>query len=297
MGQQKGTLKFCGKPLKETEWKLVGELAREFWGISRTELASTVCELLGWRRPNGKLKTVECGQFLKELEEQGLIGLPRRRGQGRSKSRVVERTEKGRAQEEMKAKLSQLGGVSLYRIKTSGDLRDWKELVDRYHYLGYKQAFGAQLRYLVVCGEEKRPLGCLQYSSPAWKVACRDRWIGWNPRQRAANLQRIVQNSRFLVLPWVKVSGLASHVLGRASRQVVGDWARLYGCQPLLLETFVEKRFAGTSYRAANWIELGQTQGRGRMDSWHRHAEPIKRVWVYPLDRRAREKLVGERWS
>ncbi len=295
MEQPKETLRFCGKPLSHEEWKLVWELAEEFWGISRTELASTVCELLNWRRPNGKLKTVECGHFLKDLEERGLIGLPRRRGRGRQKSQAVGRTEKGEAQEVIEGSPKQLGGVSLRRVKTSAELRDWKELVDRYHYLGYKQAFGAQLRYLVVCGKQERPLACLQFSSPAWKVACRDRWIGWNTRQREANLQRIVQNSRFLLLPWVKVRGLASHILGRASRCVVPDWQALYVCRPVLLETFVEERFAGTSYRAANWIELGKTRGRGRMDREHRNAESIKSVWVYQLARRAREKLAGGR--
>ncbi|MDJ0841985.1 MAG: DUF4338 domain-containing protein [Acidobacteriota bacterium] len=290
-----GTLKFCGQSLTEKEWKLLLELVEEFWGISRTELASTICELLDWKRPNGKLKTVECGLFLKDLESRGLIGLPKRRGQGRQKSREMTWSQSEEVAEIIASGPAQLGGVKFVRIDNSRALREWKELVDRYHYLGYKQAFGAQLRYLVVCGLQERPLACLQYSSPAWKVSSRDAWIGWSPRQREKNLQHIVQNSRFLILPWVKVKNLASTILGRACRHLPIDWQALYGYRPLLLETFVEERFAGTSYRAANWVELGSTRGRGRMDRKHRNAEPVKTVWVYPLCRDAEKQLAAKK--
>lgn len=286
-------LKFCGRPLTEKQWKLLLELVEEFWGISRTELASTICELLGWKRPNGKLKTVECGHFLKELERQGVIGLPRRRAQGRQKSKEMNWEPVEENPEIVAMGPSRLGDVKLVRIQTSKEMKHWKELVDRYHYLGYKQAFGAQLRYLVVCGAEEKPLACLQYSSPAWKVSSRDQWIGWNSKQREKNLQKIVQNSRFLILPWVKVKNLASFILGKAHRQLVPDWKALYEIQPLLIETFVEQRFSGTSYCAANWIKLGRTQGRGRMDRKHRNAEPVKTVWVFPLERRTRQLLAG----
>ena len=290
-----GKPKFCGQPLTEKQWTLLLELVEEFWGISRTELASTVCELLNWKRPNGKLKTVECGQFLKELEDSGLIGLPQRKTRGRQASRKKSLTPVEEAPEIKATGPAQLGGVKFIRIQTSDELRRWKELVDRYHYLGYKQPFGAQLRYLVVCGAEERPLACLQYSSPAWKVASRDAWIGWESRHREMNLQQIVQNSRFLILPWVKVKNLASHILGKACRHVAVDWEALYKYHPLLLETFVEERFSGTSYRAANWIELGATQGRGRMDRKHQNAEPVKTVWVLPLHRNTRQRLAGKK--
>ena len=285
------TLKFCGKKLDDEALQLIKELAEDFWGISQTELANTVCELLEWKRPNGKLKTVECRQFLQDLGERGLIGMPRKRSQGKLKNAPVERTDKGIAGEEIIGRVRDLGGVVVERVEGARQLGEWKELVDRYHYLGYRQPFGAHLRYLVRCAGQGRVVGCLQYSSPAWKVKARDQWIGWKAEQREAKLQRILQNSRFLILPWVKVHGLASHILGRSARCLVGDWEELYGYRPCLLETFVEARFKGTSYRAANWIELGRTQGRGRMDSAHRHAEPIKTVWVYPLHRSARKWL------
>jgi hypothetical protein len=138
--------------------------------------------------------------------------------------------------------------------------------------------------------------GCLQFSSPAWRVEARDQWIGWTDTVRKKRLQRIVNNSRFLILPSVQVKGLASHVLSLVSRQLPEDWYASYRVRPVLLETFVEQeRYRGTCYRAANWICLGQTRGRGRMDRDHREGEPIKTVWVYPLDKRFRQILHGER--
>ena len=284
-------LKFCGKVVTVDELSLIKELAEEFWGIPQTELANTVCELLGWERANGKLKTVECRQFLQRMEEAGLIKMPRKRSKGKSKNAPVKHTDDGRARAQITGSVHALGGALLQRVESPQQLQEWKELVDRYHYLGHKQAFGAQLRYLVRCREQGRVLGCLQFSSPAWKVQARDRWIGWDQKQREANLQRIVQNSRFLILPWVEVKGLASHVLGRANRRLADDWQALYGYRPLLMETFVEARFRGTSYAAANWLKLGETQGRGRMDRDHQHNESKKTVWVYPLHRRARQLL------
>ncbi len=138
--------------------------------------------------------------------------------------------------------------------------------------------------------------GGMQFSSPAWRVEARDQWIGWTDTVRKKRLQRIVSNSRFLILPSVQVKGLASHVLSLVSRQLAEEWYASYRVRPVLLETFVEQeRYRGTCYRAANWICLGQTRGRGRMDRDHREGEPIKTVWVYPLDKRFRQILNGER--
>ena len=288
-------IKFCGKALSDEELKLILELAKEFWGIARSELAGTVCELLEWTRPNGKLKTIECIQFLEDLEAKGILTLPRKRKTGnRGKDKAISRTVAGEASEVISGSPGKLGGAVIERVVSREQLRVFKELVDRYHYLGHKTPFGAQLRYLVKCGAEGRLLGCLQYSSPAWKIKARDQWIEWDARQREKQLQKIIQNSRFLILPWVEVKGLASHILGRVNRRLADDWQALYGYRPLLLETFVEARFSGTSYRAANWIELGETTGRGRMDRDHdRHGEPPKTIWVYPLCKNARRQLRG----
>jgi hypothetical protein len=173
----------------------------------------------------------------------------------------------------------------------------WLELVDRYHYLGHKVPFGAHLRYLIEAG---RPtpmvVGCLQVSSPAWKMALRGRWIGWSEEVRKRNLQRVVNNSRFLLLPWVRVRNLASCVLAQMARQLPDEWEETYKLRPLIVETLVdERRFRGTCYRAANWIRLGVTTGRGRMDRNNKlHGAAPKVIFVYPLVRSARKELCGQ---
>jgi len=272
---------------------LILELASDFWGIARTEFANTVCELLEWKRPNGKLKTVECFQFLDALEEKGILKLAPKRQATRGRDKPVARTKLSVAEEPILGTPAAIGGVVFERVVTSQQRQTFKELIDRYHYLGYKTPFGAHSRYMIRSGSEGRLLGCLQFSRPAWKVQVRDECIGCNANQRESCLQKIVQNSRFLILPWVEVKNLASHILGRVSRLLPADWKMLYGYRPLLLETFVEERFSGTSYRAANWVELGETKGRGRMDRYNRAAEPTKVVWVYPLHRQAKSLLLG----
>ena len=170
----------------------------------------------------------------------------------------------------------------------------FKQYVDRYHYLRYRIPFGAHLRYLVESQQlPGRYLACLQFSSPAWMMAPRDVWIGWNVQQRKRNLQFIVNQSRFLILPWVSVRGLASKILSLTARRLPQDWHALYGYRPLLLETLVDRSlYSGTSYKAANWIHLGATQGRGRMDRDHAaQDQAIKDIFVYPLCRHARAQL------
>ena len=167
----------------------------------------------------------------------------------------------------------------------------FRQLIQRYHYLGYRVPIGAHLRYFVQSASGQM-LACLQWSSPAWQMAARDLWIGWSSHQRARYLQYIVNNSRFLILPWVRVNGLASSILARAARQLLDDWRQHYGYQPLLLETLVDTaRFTGTCYRAANWIYLGETTGRGRMDQHHRIAIIPKMIFVFPLDRNVPQTL------
>ena len=183
--------------------------------------------------------------------------------------------------------------VTLNRVATRVDSKLWNELVARYHYLGYRPLPGAQIRYMVKHGETL--LGALGFGAAAWKVAARDSFIGWTPDQRTARLHLVVNNARFLILPWIHVPNLASRILSLAARQVYRDWPELYGYQPVLLETFVErKRFAGTCYKAANWIHAGRTTGRGKLDTHHRRNIPVKDVYLYPLSRRFRRILTGE---
>ena len=179
-------------------------------------------------------------------------------------------------------------------MEGEAESRRWREKMERYHYLGCRVPFGANLRYWVRYRD--RELACLLWNSPAWKMQARDAWIGWSEAERQHNLQQIVNNGRFLILPGVRVKGLASKILALSARQVPGDWEKHYGCRPVLLETLVDAaRFRGTCYRAANWIPVGQTAGRGRMDREHRgHGKAVKDIYVYPLVHDARQRLCSD---
>jgi hypothetical protein len=283
---------FCGRPVRDEEWSVIAEIV-DSCGISRHELARTICEALGWVRPNGRLKTRECYEYLEVVEAEGLLRLPARREQRPRGRTSVVFTEAGSEREERVGELADVAPVMLGLVTDAEDRALWRELVERYHYLGHKVAYGAHLRYLIWISKPERALaGCLQFSSPARWLAGRDRFIGWDDATRQKNLVRIVNNSRFLILPWLEIKGLASHVLSLAASVVADDWEEAYGVRPVLLETFVEReRFAGTCYLAANWVEVGTTAGRGRMDRENRAAEPAKRCLVYPLRRDFRREL------
>jgi hypothetical protein len=276
---------------------LVGEIVEGYPTLTRHELAETVAELLEWRRPNGGTKWRECLDLLEKLERQGAISLPELRSTKPRGCRTRELvTQRGEAGQPVVGTAADLRPVRLEMVQRDEDRRLWRELVGRYHYLGHKVPFGAHLRYLVWASRPvEAVVGCLQLSSPGWRVSARDRWIGWDDAARAARLQRIVNNSRFLILPWVTVRNLASHVLSLLAGRVAADWEAAYVVRPLLLETFVDRaRFRGTCYRAANWQWLGVTTGRGRMDRTRARVgcEP-KDVYVLPLARNARRQLGG----
>jgi hypothetical protein len=285
---------FFGRPFSSADLRLIRDLARDFSALSITELASTVCELLDWKRPNGKLKYKECRAVLEQLETEGWVSLPAARKTAPSHPRTIV----VRSESDPRPALTGTAGdylpLVLEHVQDAELSSLWNQFIDRYHYLRFRVPFGANLRYLV--RSERKPgeyLACLLFSSPAWKMAPRDAWIGWNDEQRRRNLQYIVSNSRFLVLPWISIRGLASKILSLAARQLPEDWQIRYGYRPLLLETLVDPaRFRGTSYRAANWIHLGRTQGRGRMDRNHEATgQAVKDIYVFPLCRDVRRRL------
>jgi len=292
-------LAFCGQTVAAEELAVIRRVVEIYGGLSRTELASTVCELLDWVRPNGGLKIIECRQFLESLHERSVIELPASRvGRPRGSRTAVLQSAEGEAREPLLGSLRDVMPLTIERVRTDADRALWRELVERYHYLGHRVPFGAHLRYLIrITRPAAQVVGCLQFSSPARRMAARERWIGWDDRARGERLQHIVNNSRFLILPWVRVRNLASGVLAQAARQLVKDWETHYGLRPWLVETLVDQsRFAGTCYRAANWIEVGETTGRGREDRFHRrHGVAPKTVFVYPLRAHARERLQGGR--
>lgn len=289
-----GFEKFCGQIITVDQLNEIKEIIETFPLLSRTELANTLCELYSWKRPTGKLKTVECRQFLECLDEKGVIELPESRKQYANNTGTrIQETEKAGLQPGICAKLKELSPILLIRVYSWEQRQLWYEYVERYHYLGYQLPFGAQLRYFIKSGATDEILGCFQFSSPAWKMAARDRWIGWTDEQRRANLQKIVNNSRFLIFPWVEVKNLASRALSLAIKTVPDNWQDCYGYRPVLMETLVDrKRFEGTCYKAGNWIHVGKTTGRGRMDRDNtQQGVAVKEIYVYPLSSRFRQEL------
>ncbi len=285
---------FFGRRFSPADLCLIRDLARDFSALSLTELASTVCELLDWKRPNGKLKYKECRVVLEQLQAEEMLSLPAVRKTAPSRPRTIAVGNQSDPRPALTGTAGDYTPLLLERVEGIRLSSLWNQFIDRYHYLHFRVPFGANLRYLV--RSEPKPgeyLACLLFSSPAWKMAPRDAWIGWNDEQRRRNLQYIVCNSRFLVLPWIFVRGLASKILSLAARQLPEDWRQRYGYRPRLLETLVDPaRFRGTSYRAANWIRLGQTQGRGRMDRDHEATgRAVKDIYVFPLCRDARRRL------
>ncbi len=286
---------FCGRVVSKNQVSEIVEIVATFPKLTRAELANTICELFSWKRPTGKLKTVECRQFLERLDAKGIIRLPACRERYTKGSKTnVHRSAQADRQAIISVKLSELSPIVLIRVKTKAQRDLWYEYIDRYHYLGYQLPFGAQLRYFIQSATEDGVfLGCLQFSSPAWKMAARDRWIGWSDEQRKDNLQKIINNSRFLLFPWVQIKNLASSVLALAARTVSQDWHDCYGYRPVLMETLVDqRRFKGTCYKAANWVHVGATTGRGRMDRENkRQGLAVKEIYVYPLSKRFRQEL------
>jgi hypothetical protein len=281
---------FAGRCFSSDELALIRQAADDYAGLGITEIARTICEWLDWKRPNGRLKNHGCRLLLERLRDQGLVTLPALHRSGRRGPRTVSITVESDPQSAIQTTVADLQPLRLVLVpSTDGAL--FRQFIERYHYLGYRIPPGANLRY-VVQSRSGQMLACLQWSSPAWTMAPRDRWIGWSTPQRARNLQYVVNNSRFLILPWVRVKGLASSILAHAASQLVDDWRQHYGYKPMLLETLVDTaRFNGTCYRAANWIDLGKTSGRGRMDRHHRNDIVPKTIFVFPLRRRVQQAL------
>jgi hypothetical protein len=282
------SLRFCGRTFsaQELHW-LSGVLAAE--SLSRQQFARRVCEHLHWVNGAGRLKEMSCRVALLRMERAGLLRLPPRRhaptnGRASAPELTIPRPE---------APLTVAGAewesLRVELVQSQSGLRWYGALMHPYHYLGAKPMAGAQLRYLIWSGQWL--LGALGFGAAAWSLAPRDQWIGWSARQREHGLERIVNNSRFLLLPWVRWRNLGSWILGQVAQQLPQHWQERYGYEPVLLESFVEvHRFEGTCYQAANWLCLGQTLGRGKLEKSHRAVLPLKRIFVCPLraDFRAR---------
>lgn len=287
-------VRYCGREFTAEELERIRRLIAEEPARNRATLSRMVCDELGWLRVDGRRKEMSCRVAMLRMERDGLLKLPAaERGNGNGRNRPL-LTAASDPRLPVTCAVDELGELSLRVVTERRESRLWNELIERYHYLGYTPLPGAQLRYLVFAGFEL--LALLGFGAAAWKVAPRDRFIGWSPKQREQNLAHVVNNARFLILPWVRSRNLASSALAAAARRLPRDWQQRYGYRPVLLETFVDRtRFRGGCYRAANWIQVGQTQGRGKLDRQHRHDLPVKDVWLYPLHRRFRNVLCSTR--
>lgn len=280
--REEGRAVQCGREINRDDIVQIQETVATFGGLSRCELAQTVCEHLEWRTASGSNKVDACLKLLEKLELQGYFRLPVKHVFSRKalvKPIITERTQ---PESEIVGSLSDVGLVNL-RIAADREERGlWNEFISRYHYLGYKQPFGYPLRYFIE--SERAKLGCMLFSGAAKSIGIRDRWIGWNDGDRLRKLAWVVNNTRFLIFPWVKVKNLASHVLGQVAKRIGQDWQKMWGYRPVLLETFVDPRyFQGTCYLAANWRHLGMTTGEGLVRKGKSYTTSPKLIFMLPL--------------
>lgn len=285
-------MRYCGRTFIASEIELIGALIGQSPPPTRAQLSREICERLLWRRPDGKLKDMSCRVALLRMQADGLITLPPPRN---AKPPIyLARPEIEQAVfEPLLLPPVELSHLNVEPVGRKRDSLLWNAYIQRHHYLGHQLMPGAQLRYFVRAAGEVVAL--LSFGASAWKTQPRDEFIGWTREQRERNLHLIVNNARFLILPWIRCRNLASRILALMTRRLSDDWHARYGYRPVLLETFVEKpRFLGTCYKAANWQYLGDTKGRGKLDRLHRSAEPIKSVWVYPLVGDFRRQLCNQ---
>lgn len=281
---------YCGREFSPADIQTIRDLIAQEPALRRSPLSRRLCELLGWYKPNGELKDMTCRVALLRMHEQGLITLPASRNKVARRRPDFPATPASDAQARLLQPVHELGPLTLRLVSTAPVSRLWNEYVQRYHYLGYTAMSGSQLRYNVYAGDQLVAL--LSFGASAWKLAARDTFIGWHSAQRVKNLHLVVNNARFLILPWIQCKGLASKILSIVNRQLPIDWQQRYGFKPVLLETFVEcERHRGTSYKAANWIHVGKTAGRGKKSRVHQQIIPIKDIWLYPLRRTFRVTL------
>jgi hypothetical protein len=282
-------MRYSGRQFSPIEIDLVNSLIANEPHLSRYKISRKICELLLWHRPDGGLKDMSCRVALLRMQRDGLVTLPpprRLKPVSYGMHPDIERAVVA----PLKVPEVDLNQLTSEIVSKKSDSRLWNAYVQRHHYLGHQLMPGAQLRYFIRAAGEV--IALVSFGASAWKIKPRDDYIGWNTEQRKRNLHLIVNNARFLILPWILRPNLASRILSMLSRRIRNDWHAKYAYQPVLLETFVDtSRFHGGCYKAANWSRLGVTQGRGKLDQHHKHAVPIKSIWTYPLVRDFHRRL------
>jgi len=262
-------------------------------GINRTQLSRKLCELWNWRFPSGALKDMSCRDLLRKLSDQGVIVLPESQQGSRvhgNKPRSIPHLEHDTAT--IAGHLNDILPVSIEIVDKNGS-PEFASMLAQYHYLGFDRTVGRNMKYMVRANNG-RPVALLLYGSAAWKCKGRDDHIGWDPKRRQENLQLLTNNTRFLIPQWVRIPCLASYTLSRISKRISSDWQAKYGHPILCLETFVDEQFEGTVYKAANWVFVGKTAGRGRDDFHNQCLLTVKSMYLYPLVRNYRKLLCGE---
>lgn len=287
----KTVLEYRGRSVTDQDVTFIRELIAAHPTASRRGLSAELCRAWNWVQPNGELRDMVCRSLMLELHRTGHIELPPVRQ--RSCNPLIRRRRPEAVlldQSPIIGGLDELGELEVRQVRRTPDEAVVEGLIEMHHYLGYTRPVGEHLKFLVLSHE--RPVSCFIFSSAPRHLGPRDRYIGWNAQARRSNIRFVAYNSRFLILPWVRVPHLASHLLGRMARLLSAEWERLYSHPVYFIETFVDpSRYKGTCYRAANWVYLGQTTGRGKNDHTYRPNRPLKDVLGYPLTRRFRDLL------
>jgi len=279
---------YCGRDFSTTELDQIVQLIADNPEYHRADLSREVCRILQWYKADGGLKEMSCRVAMLRMHADGLIELPTPR---RTKPALLPfcSTSATDPKEPILHPVHHLGTLSLHLVGRN-DSSLWNEYIGRYHYLGYTPLPGAQLRYFVLL--DQQVIALLGFGAAAWQAAPRDDYIGWTHSLRKRHLPLVVNNARFLILPWIQVKNLASKILAMAVKQLPIDWQNQYQITPVLMETFVEKdRFAGTCYKAVNWIHVGTTKGRGKLGPSGKQSVPIKDLLLYPLQKDFRRIL------
>jgi hypothetical protein len=281
---------YCGRGFSATEMARIVQLMADNPEYHRADLSREVCRILQWYKADGGLKEMSCRVAMLRMHADGLIQLPAPR-RTKPALRPFCSTSATDPQESILHPVHHLGPLSL-RLVGRNESSLWNEYIGRYHYLGYTPLPGAQLRYFVLL--DQQVIALLGFGAAAWQAAPRDEYIGWTHSLRKRHLPLVVNNARFLILPWVQVKNLASKILAMAVKQLPNDWQKQYQITPVLMETFVETdRFAGTCYKAANWISVGSTKGRGKLGPSGKQSVPIKDLLLYPLHKDFRRLLTS----
>jgi hypothetical protein len=284
-------IKYRGKIATTEDVAFINNLIQDNPNDSRRALSARLCKAWNWVQPNGALRDMVCRGFMLELHRAGYIHLPAKKCAPNNP--LVNRTtpkETPIDQSPLCSSLKQILPLRFRQVRRDGQEKLFNSLIAQHHYLGYCQPVGEHLKYMVFAGD--RPVACLAFSSAPRHIGCRDKFIGWDAQTRQGNLSLMAYNSRFLILPWVNIKFLASHILSQLARILPQDWQGMYSHPVYYLETFVDtQRFRGTCYRAANWIYLGKTTGRGKNDHTNKPNRSLKAVYGYPLIKDFRRKL------